>query len=152
MNIKITGLDELMATLDRLGADTEGVLKKGLYEGAGEAYAIYKAETESIPTSNDWGTQARPRAGIRQGEKDDLIASLGIASFGKSPTGIDTSIGFDGYNRNGQANQLIARASNSGTSFMKKSLFADRAKRKIKKQVSATMTRIIEAEISKRAK
>ena len=152
MNISITGLDEMMATLERLGAESEGVLKKALYEGANEAANIFKAEVDSIPTDNHWGTTEHPRAGIRAGEKEDLRASLGIARFDKTPLGITTSIGFDGYNRNGQANQLIARASNSGTSFMKKSIFADRAKRKVKKQVPATMSKIIEAEISKRAK
>lgn len=152
MNIKITGLDELMATLDRLGAESEGVLKKALYEGAGEAFNVYRAEVETIPTDNSWGTSKHPRAGIRAGEKEDLKAALGISTFKRDSAGINTSVGFDGYNRNGQANQLIARASNSGTSFMKKSLFADRAKRKVKKQVSETMSRIIESEISKRAK
>ena len=61
----------------------------------------------------------------------------------------NAKVGFDGYDRDGVANQLKARVIESGTSTKKKRPFVSPAIRKTKKQVVKKMEEVIDNEIKK---
>ena len=86
-----------------------------------------------------------------------LLGTLGITSMDKDAEGMyNVKIGFDGYNGiktkrwpNGQPNQMVARAIESGTTWMRKNRFVSKAVSKTKKQALAAMQRRAETEIKK---
>ena len=68
----------------------------------------------------------------------------------------NVKIGFDGYNNirskrwpQGQPNQMVARAIESGTSWMSKNRFVGKAVSRVKKQTLAAMQKRAESEINK---
>lgn len=153
--VQVTGLEELMKKYEKLGGSIDKVAKKTLYDGAGVFADGLKAEVESIPTDNDnsWG---HIKAGPTTLEKEGLRQTLGIAHFAQKGTEIDTSISFDGYTLlrtkswpKGVPAPLVARAVESGTSWMKKTPFVARARRKYKVQAQAKMERTLIKEIEK---
>ena len=148
----IKGLDEFMATLSQLEGDVHRAATKAVYDAAGLAVDVYAQEVKSLPVDQRYGTSSKQKTGPTELEKKGLIDSLGIASFVNENGNINTSVGFDGYNEAGKANQLIARSVNSGTSFMKKNPFADRANRKIRRLAKAKMAETFEREINKNIK
>ena len=148
--LEIVGFDEWLIRLERLTDSTDEVCERALMEAAEIVKEKYKASTASIPTDEKWGTQKKPKRGIRATEKQGLLNSLGIAPIKKDRAGgMDTKVGYHKYNKEGKANQMIARAANSGTSFMKKSGFIDKANRASKPLAEAKIKEVIESEINK---
>ena len=80
-----------------------------------------------------------------------------LINTGRTAMNVDSflrEIGFDGYNDiqskrwpNGQPNQMVARAIESGTTWMHKNRFVARAVAKTKKQAVEAMRKRAEAEI-----
>ena len=130
-------INELYQTLERLGADAEGVAKQGIFEGAGLIADAVRANIDGIRTGgkSDWETRRREmqKAGLREG-----LTTSPIQPF---KGGIYGGVGFDGYNAKGQPNQLIARVFNSGTSFSSKQAFFESAVRRTR---SAAKQRVID--------
>ena len=125
MTIKTDGLEELGAMMAKLGEKANEVAGKSLYEGAdvvGDAFtkAISSIKTEPIGNSKRKMRLPSPE------EKAALEGKSGIAKFRNTGDGVDTMIGISGaagyasVNGKPKAVRLIARAINSGTSFMKK--------------------------------
>lgn len=135
--INSTAINELYQTLNRLGADVEGISKQGIYEGAGLIADAVRANIDGIRSDgkSDWETQRREmqKAGLREG-----LTTSPIQPF---KGGIYGGVGFDGYNAKGQPNQLIARVFNSGTSFSSKQPFFESAVRRTR---SAAKQRVID--------
>ncbi len=148
--LEIVGFDEWLIRLERLTDSTDEICERALMEAAEIVKEKYKASTASISTDEKWGTQKKPKRGIRATEKQGLLNSLGIAPIKKDRAGgMDTKVGYHTYNKEGKANQMIARAANSGTSFMKKSGFIDKANRASKPLAEAKIKEVIESEINK---
>ena len=127
----IKGLDDVVSSLSRAGANTDKLCKKALYEGAKIVADEVKKGVQGIPVVNGYGTDSDPLpGGAKALQKAGLLNSLGVSTFRDSGGNIDTSIGFDGYNLlktkkhpGGQPNRLIARSIESGTSFQMKHPF-----------------------------
>lgn len=130
-------INELYQTLERLGADAEGVAKQGIFEGAG---LIADAVRAGIDTINSDGPSDKETA-RREMQKAGLRAGLTTAPIQPFKGGIYGGVGFDGYNAKGQPNQLIARVFNSGTSFSSKQPFFESAVRRTR---SAAKQRVID--------
>lgn len=83
--------------------------------------------------------------------------SLGIASLQDDGTGyLNVKIGFDGYNDivtqrwpRGQPNQMVARAVESGTTWMQKNDFVRRAVRASRKRAIEAMKKTVDKGIKK---
>lgn len=127
--------NEYAVKLSRLAAGSDAIAKKAIYEGAKIVADRVRVEMNKKLSGESSG---------------DMAASLGITPISKDAYGNwDAKIGFDGYDQNGVANQLKARALESGTSKMKKRPFVRPAMYASKKRCQETMKRVIDEEIGK---
>lgn len=122
--------DECALRLSRLSTGSDEIAKKAIYEGA----KIVADEIKSrIPV-----------------DTGDLADSFGISSIDKDGNGDwNTKLGFDGYDRDGTANQYKARILESGTSKQPKRPFVRPALNATRGRAKAEMERIIDEEIRK---
>ena len=123
--IQLKGLDDTVFVLNRLTDKSEGVIKRAIYDGAGILADAVRANIDTIKTGgpSDWERRRREtqKAGLRAG-----LTTFKIEEAGGTIAG---GVGFDGYNELGQANRMIARVFNSGTSFSSRQPFFERALR-----------------------
>lgn len=150
--------DEYAIKLSRLSSGSEQIAKKAIYEAAKIVADRVRSNLEAIPTDKfrylrDGDTYTGP---TRQ-EKADMLASFGITPISLDDTGSwNAKLGFDGYGGmptkkfpKGIPNQLIARATESGSSIRRKRPFVRPALNATKAQAQAAMERVIEEEIKK---
>ena len=129
----------------------------GIYDAAELVADAIRQELESVPTDEGWGTEKTQTIGPRAVQKEALLNTLGVAEMQTDENGfLNVKIGFDGYNHvttkrwpNGQPNQMIARAIESGTSWMRKNRFVSRAVNKTRKRAIEVMRKRVETEIEK---
>ena len=116
-------IDNLYATLRRLGEDADHIARLSLYEGAGVMADAVREKIDTIRSDgpSEWETSRRER------QKQGLRDGLSISPMRIDSKGVSTLVGFDGYNEDGQANKLVARVFNSGTSFSSKQPFFESA-------------------------
>lgn len=146
--IALKGLDDLAFVLNRLTDQSETVIKRAIYDGAGIMADAVRGNIGSIRTGgpSDWERRRREtqKAGLQEG-----LTTYEIENKGEM---IEGGVGFDGYNSLGQANRMIARVFNSGTSFSSKQPFFDRAVRSSRYAARQAVISGIESEISKLTK
>ena len=132
------GLTEVANMLNQLEEKAQDVASGALFDGAGVVADAYKAAIGGIATEK-FHYLAKPElVGKKRKpspeEKAALIGKSGIAHFHKNGSEVDTLIGITGsagyVNIGGKQKpvRMIARAINSGTSFMDKQPFARKAK------------------------
>lgn len=160
--IKFKGLEEYTVKLGRLSAlAEEQVLGPAVYDGAAVVMEAVKEELRAVPTDD---RRFVPRASgiVRQGptteQKEQLLESYGIAPMQVDEKGflnVKVGVGAD-YNSiiskrwpKGQPNLMVARAIESGTSFMEAHPFVKEAVRKSRKAAEAAMAKRVEQEIQK---
>jgi len=150
--------DDYLFKLSKLEAASRDEICGGaIYAGAAIVTDAIRSELEALPTDEGFGTPEKPLKGLKTVQKEDLLKSLGIASMKDDGTGfLNVKIGFDGYNRlttkkwpRGQPNQMIARAAESGTTFLLKNEFVKRAARKSRKKALAIMEKKVQEGIEK---
>ena len=130
MTIKTEGLTELSETLTRLEEKAEDVATGAVFDGAAVVADAFTAAANSIKTEPFHYLAVPELAGKKRlpspEEKAAVIGKSGVAKFHKNGSEVDTLIGITGNagyaNINGKqkAVRMIARAINSGTSFMAK--------------------------------
>lgn len=144
--------------LSRLaGRELTKVCGHAIYDAAEIVADAIRQELENVPTDEGWGTQSAPTAGPRKVQKEALLNVMGITSMSTDQNGfINVKIGFDGYNDlqskrwpRGQPNQMVARAIESGTTWMSKNRFVARAVAKTRKRAVEVMQKRAETEIQK---
>ena len=156
------GLDKYVEELNKLALNTSEVLGKSIYVGADIVADEVRKNIEKIPVSNSpkRGTQSDPIDTITSAQKTGLLDGFGIAPL-KNTDGIsNVKLGFNGYNsqvsdvskrrkwtNTRQANQMIARAVEGGTSFRKKHPFVAPAVRATRKKAEAAMAEQLDKEI-----
>lgn len=148
---KFEGLDEYLAQLEKLKANTGYAIGRAIYEGAGLVAREVAQEIKALPVNNQYGSK-----GITSVQKAGLVEGFGISHAQSDGDYRHVKLGFDGYNNQmtkkyplGQPNSLIARSVNSGTSFRKKNPFVDRATRRSKSACEVRMAQVLEREIIK---
>lgn len=140
-------IEELVQTLNHIADNSEEMAKKAIYEGAKILADQIKSNIESLPTDEEWGTSENLKKGPSAAEKQEIKEAFGLAEMFDSNGFINTKLGFDGYNSDGKALQMIARSINSGTSFMKKNDFFTKGVRQGKERATEKMKEILEQEI-----
>lgn len=110
---------------------TEQLIRASIKAGAGVLADAVSAAIDALPEAHGY-----PVVGVTRAQKEGLADGWGIPPIKKEDGCYNTKLGFDKYNSvktpkypNGQPNQLIARAVNSGTSFRAKNPFVDIAVR-----------------------
>lgn len=157
--MRIKGLDEYVLALESLSNNSEKILKKSVYKGAGVVADAIKSELRSLPIDNSFGSEENQIRGLSNRQKSDLINSMGISPIEHDGDYINAKVGFDDYGSfptkkypKGVPNQMLARSINSGTSFRKKNPFVNRAVNKSKKEAQKQMAEVIDEEIKKELK
>ena len=156
----VTGLDEFSANLEAIANGSVDAAKKSIYDGANILADAMKKQLEQIPAITDAEAIRRYRkklpGQITERQKTGLINGMGIAPMEEKGGVIDTHIGFDGYNEvrtkrwpNGQPNIVVARAVDSGTSFMQKTPFIRATVQSAKTRALLKMQDTFEKEIDK---
>lgn len=152
--IKFTGIDEYVRKLENLASYTDKLIGEAVYKGADVVANETKQALQSLPVDNS--TNKATRTSINQIQKNGLIESFGIAKMRNDNGFLNVKTGFDGYNKlisnsypTGQPNIMIARALESGTSFMPKNRVISRATNRAKKACEEAMKKSIEGNIEK---
>lgn len=132
MKVNITGFEEVTRSLNKLEQNVNEAVRAALFDGAKIAADEVKAGLQSLPIQEDregnapWAPAGYQLSGITTKQREDLVNSLGIATFKTQDGKTNTSIGFDGYGRStwqgGKPlpNQVLMREVESGTSWMQK--------------------------------
>lgn len=146
--IQLKGLDDTVFVLNRLSDQSEGIIKRAIYDGAGIMADAVRANIDTIKSGgpSDWERRRR------ETQKTGLRAGLTTFKIEEAGGTIAGGVGFDGYNELGQANRMIARVFNSGTSFSSKQPFFDRAIRRSRYAARQKVVSEIENEIDKLTK
>ncbi len=132
------GLDEYIRKLEKI-ADTSEYLGRAVYQGAAVVNKSVESALQELPTDDRYASFYDKRQGIRSVEKQGLIQSYGIAKMQNDNGYLNVKLGFDGYNKMGKANAMIARSLISGTSFMPKNDFIGKAVSKSKAAAEEAM-------------
>lgn len=124
-----TEIDAINDFLSQFGTSWTNVAKAGLFEGARVFKDALIAEIDELPSISDryyWGRMI-PMPALRDSEKEGLKNGVRIHKFEQTPNGVSVGISFAGYNANGDANIMIARSLERGTSVNRPSKFVKRA-------------------------
>lgn len=129
--ITFKGLDGYLARMTALEKATEGIVSAVIYDGAEIVANEVRDGLQRLPVAEHdgkpwFGTPGHLAYGPSREQKQGLIESFGITPISTDSEGFtNVHIGFDGYNSiksaqwpQGQPNQMVARAVESGTSFM----------------------------------
>ena len=156
------GLDKYIEELNKLAKNTSEVLGKSIYVGAGIVADEVRKNIEKIPVSNSSrrGTQSDPIDTITSAQKTGLLQGFGISGMATRDGIMNVKLGFEGYNSQvattsvkakwtdkRQANIMIARSVEGGTSFRKKHPFVAPAVRATRKKAEAAMAEQLDKEI-----
>lgn len=149
--LKVDGMAEISATLEKLEQDAPKVAARALYEGAGVMRTELEKAAEGIKTEKFQGKVPEGKTRLPSPEEKAVVqrGAIGIAKFAKNGTEVDTSVGFSkaGYTKMAGKTvpiALIANSINSGTSFMQKQPFFRKGKTSGGKKALNVMERAIE--------
>ena len=134
--ITFPGLKEYERKLARLAKDADAIAGKAIYQGAAVIADGIRENIRGLPVKTGVTT-------------DGLLDGLGIAPLQQEGGYYNVKIGFDGYNKNGEPNLMMARIMESGTSKVKKHPFVRPAVTARRGQAEAAMAAVLDAEISK---
>ena len=158
----VKGLEAHMAKLSALEQSTDRVVREVIHDGAEVVADAIREGLESLPTSEHdgrpwWATPGHKARGPSEEQKQGLLDSFGITPVSTDSKGfVNVHMGFDGYNSvksarwpQGQPNQMVARAVESGTSFMEANPAIKRARARARKAAEKAMERTFERESKK---
>lgn len=144
------GFDEVIAQLENIEGNVIKIFKDAVFSGSG----IVAGEIQKRLEQNLESPRSASLHGGKFDRKTTKFTGDLLDSFGIAPTkengegGADTKVGFHGYDSKGVANQLKARAMESGTSTLKKRPFVRPAINKCRKRVQETMGNTLKAKLA----
>ena len=150
------GVDKLIDQYKKLEGDSEKMIGKAIYNGAGVVMKACVAAVEGISTDNRFGTPENQTSGPSSIQKIGLQKAIGISKMRDDNGFRNVKIGFDGYNSvktkrwpQGQPNMMVARAVESGTSWMQKQPFMRKAEQSSRSACEKVMSETVDAEIKR---
>lgn len=169
---KFEGLDDYVLKIEAIDKNSESVLGRAVFDGAKLVADACKEGVRNIPVDDAYYDDGRPheskgeskdnekrtytevvhgtmRKGIRTNERTDLVDSFGITKLRNDDGYFNVKCGFDGKNRYGTPNLVIARACESGTSFLPKFGTLAKATRGLKKRCEGVMNERLNQELEK---
>lgn len=146
---KFEGLDKYIEQLNKLEKNTDEIIGRAVYEGAGIVADAARAALQNVTTDDDYHPAGEMREGPTTEEKEALEASFGISRMRDENGYVHVKIGFHGRNPSGLNNSGMARMIERGSSFMKKQPFITKAVNAKKKQCEEVMAKTLDEEIKK---
>ena len=127
------GLENYIAYLQSINAATDEVIGEAVYEMAKVVADKVRANIEALPAVSNEANIATYRQGysrLSEPEKQGLLDGFGVSPMQDDDGYINVKLGCDGYNSvktkkypQGQPNALIARVTESGSSYREKTPF-----------------------------
>lgn len=127
------GMSEYIAYLQSIANVTDEAIGAGVYAMAEVVADKVRANIQALPTVSNEANIATYRQGysrLSDPEKQDLLDGFGVSPMQDDGGYKNVKLGFDGYNSvktkkypNGQPNVLIARVTESGSSYRQKTPF-----------------------------
>lgn len=141
------GMEEYLAMLGNLEKTAPEAMGLAIYEGANIVADEVMKNIRSLKTDD------RPFPdevlGPKSVQKEGLIKGFGIAHARTDDGYRNVKLGFNGYNKLGQPNAMIARTFEGGNSFTKKQPFVAPAVRNSRLRAESRMEYIIDQETKK---
>ena len=127
------GMSEYIAYLQSIANVTDEAIGAGVYAMAEVVADKVRANIQTLPTASNEANIATYRQGysrLSEPEKKGLLDGFGVSPMQDDGGYKNVKLGFDGYNSvktkkypNGQPNVLIARVTESGSSYRQKTPF-----------------------------
>ena len=127
------GLDSYIAYLQSIEAVTDEMIGEAVYDMAKVVADKVRANIEALPAVSNEANIATYREGysrLSEPEKQGLMDGFGVSPLQDDSGYRNVKLGFDGYNGvktkkypKGQPNALIARVTESGSSYREKTPF-----------------------------
>lgn len=147
--LKFEGLDEYAAQLKKIEANTDEIIGKAIYKGAGEMADSIRSAMQTIPVDDSYHRPGEISKGPKSAEKESMMSGFGISKLKQTGTFWNVKIGFRGRGPGGIYNSLIARQVESGTSWMMKNPFMSRTVNSNKSKCEETMKQVFDEEMEK---
>lgn len=138
------GLDSYISYLQKIDLVTDDAIGEAVYEMAKVVADKVRSSIQALPTVSNEANIATYKKGysrLSDKEKQGLLDGFGISPLQEDSGYINVKLGFDGYNSvktkkypKGQPNALIARVTESGSSYREKTPFIRPAVNASKKQ------------------
>ena len=138
------GLDRYISYLQKIDAVTDEAIGEAVYEMAKVVADSVRSGIQALPTVSNRANIATYKKGysrLSDEEKQGLLDGFGVSPMQDDGGYINVKLGFDGYNSvktkkypKGQPNALIARVTESGSSYREKTPFIRPAVNASKKQ------------------
>lgn len=138
------GLNSYIEYLQKINAVTDEVIGEAVYEMAKVVADSVRASIQALPAVSNEANIATYKKGysrLSDKEKQGLLDGFGISPLQEDSGFVNVKLGFDGYNSvktkkypQGQPNALIARVTESGSSYREKNPFIRPAVNASKKQ------------------
>lgn len=138
------GLDSYISYLQKIDAVTDEAIGEAVYEMAKVVADKVRSSIQALPTVSNEANIATYKKGysrLSDEEKQGLLDGFGVSPMQDDGGYINVKLGFDGYNGvktkkypKGQPNALIARVTESGSSYREKTPFIRPAVNASKKQ------------------
>lgn len=151
---RFEGLDNYISQLQQLNGITGRMIEDAVDEGAAIVADEVRQAIDRLPVDDRY--HAEERKGLRRAQVVGLYISFGIAPIRNDNGFINRKLGFDGYNNirsdrwpKGQPNSMVARSINSGTSYLPKTGFMDKATKAVRAACEKAMRNSIDKSISK---
>ena len=156
VSCELVGLDEAMKRLEDLGARTDELMSKALYEGAKVMADGLKDAIRALPEDSGYKKAGELRNVVDPKDKEDMLSHMGISKFRTQTGSVYARISFDGYGQvktkkfpNGRPVVLIARSINSGSSVRMKHPFIKPTVTQYKSAAMEAMRKVVEDELKK---
>ena len=138
------GLDSYISYLQKIDAVTDEAIGEAVYEMAKVVADSVRSGIQALPTVSNQANIATYKKGysrLSDEEKQGLLDGFGVSPMQDDNGYFNVKLGFDGYNSvktkkypKGQPNALIARVTESGSSYREKTPFIRPAVNASKKQ------------------
>lgn len=158
--MQVRGIDEYSSKIRKLSRNSNRIIERGIYVGAGIVANSVKRGLQNLLVENGFGTEENKLTGVSRRQKSDLIKSMGLAPIKHQANGyINTKVGWDGYGSiptktypKGVPNQLLMRSVESGTSFRKKTPVIRKSVNRVKETAVKEMAAVVDEELRKEFK
>lgn len=154
------GIERYSKMLERLGDQSEKIIKSAVYKGAAIVADEIKAGINALPIEegnnglSPIGSPEHKLNGITRKQKGDLIDGFGLAPMQNENGYIQTKAGMDGYGSiptkkypKGVPNAALMRSIESGTSFRNKHPVFRQATNRVRKRAEQEMTDEVDRQI-----
>ena len=156
VSCELVGLDEAMKRLEDLGARSDELLSRALYEGAKVMADGLKDAIRALPEDSGFKKAGELRNVVDPKDKEDMLSHMGISHFRTETGRVYARISFDGYGQiatkkfpNGRPVVLIARSINSGSSVRMKHPFIKPTVNQYKSAAMDAMRKVVLDELNK---